>query len=252
MIKLKDLLKELDLGKFPFSDPAAANIDDVDSKELLRLIARYDYEEEPNTKSENSFLKDLSKYFEEENNPVSLSALKALLSVKSKFPGILNPAENEDISYVYRGTSMPISEVMKYNWDTYSNSYNGISCECKSPVMITAKGTRGFSSFSIFEDTADEFAYQQYVDFPAIYIQKNLVPVVTSVYVSDPKALFNPEFSRIFNVHGNEGEVLLIDTKYKSPKTTIKYLKEVFENIKDQGTPTSEWIALAKHLKIEI
>ena len=29
-------------------------------------------------------------------------------------------------------------------------------------------------------------------------------------------------------------------------------LGEVFENIKDPGTPTSEWIALAKHLKIEI
>jgi hypothetical protein len=252
MIKLKDLLNELDFGKFPFTDPDAVQLGMMEKMSLERLIDKYKYVTEPNTKDEQRLLKDLSKYFENEENTVQVSGLKALLDVKSKFPGILDPEEGEDVTYVYRGTSMPISEILKYNWETFSNSYNGTSCECKSPVMMSAKGTRGFSSFSVFEDTAVDFAYEQYEKFPVYHLQKNLVPVVTSVYVSNPKALFNPKFSKIFNVHGNEGEVLLIDTKYKSPKTTLKFLDDVFDNVKDQGELGPEWQALAKHLKIKI
>ena len=252
MIKLKDLLNELDFGKYPFTDPDAVQLGMMEKMSLERLIDKYKYVTEPNTKDEQKLLRDLSKYFENEENTVQVSGLKALLAVKSKFPGILDPEEDDDVTYVYRGTSMPISEVMKYDWETFSDSYNGTTCECKSPVMMSAKGDRGFSSFSVFEDTAVDFAYEQYIDFPAHYIQKNLVPVVASVYVSNPKALFNPKFSKIFNIHGNEGEVLLIDTKYKSPKTTLKFLDDVFDNLKDAGDLSPEWIALAKHLKIEI
>jgi hypothetical protein len=118
--------------------------------------------------------------------------------------------------------------------------------------MMSAKGDRGFSSFSVFEDTAVDFAYEQYIDFPAYYREKKLVPVVTSVYISEPNAIFNPKFSKIFNPHGNEGEVLLIGTKYKSPKTTLKYLDDLFESVKEAGEYAPEWIALAKHLKIKL
>ena len=252
MIKLKDLLNELDFGKFPFTDPDAVQLGMMEKMSLERLIDKYKYVAEPNTKDEQRLLRDLSKYFENEENTVEVSGLKALLAVKSKFPGILDPAEAGDANYVYRGTSISISEVMKYDWETFSNSYNGTTCECKSPVMMSPKGDRGFSSFSVFEDTAVDFAYEQYIDFPAHYRQQKLIPVVTSVYVSDPKALFNPKFSKIFNIHGNEGEVLLIDTKYKSPKTTLKFLDDLFDNLKDAGDLSPEWIALAKHLKIEL
>jgi hypothetical protein len=224
----------------------------MEKMSLERLIDKYKYVTEPNTKDEQRLLRDLSKYFENEENTVQVSGLKALLAVKSKFPGILDPEQADDFSYVYRGTSMPISEVLKYDWNKYSNQFNQTEFECKSPIMMTAKGDRGFSSFSVYEETAADFANEQYVDFPAHYRQKNLVPVVTSIYISNPNALFNPAFSKIFNIHGNEGEVLLIDTKYKSPKTKLVFLDDVFENVQDQGKLTPEWAALVKHLKIEI
>jgi len=252
MIKLKDLLNELDFGKFPFTDPDAVQLGMMEKMSLERLIDKYKYVTEPNTKDEQRLLRDLSSYFENEENTVQISGLKALLAVKSKFPGILDPAEDESNSYVYRGTSMSISDILKYDWETFQNSYNGTTCECKGPVMMSAKGDRGFSSFSVFEDTAVDFAYEQYIDFPAYYRQKKLVPVVTSVYISEPNAIFNPKFSKIFNPHGNEGEVLLIGTKYKSPKTTLKYLDDLFESVKEAGEYGPEWIALAKHLKIKL
>jgi hypothetical protein len=253
MIKLKDLLKELDFGKFPFTDPDAVQLGMLEKMSLERLIDKYKYVTEPNTKDEQKLLKDLSKYFENEGNTVQVSGLKALLAVKSKFPGILDPEQADDFSYVYRGTSMSISEVLKYDWNKLKDQYGQSEFECKSNnVMMTAKGDRGFSSFSVYEDTAADFANEQYIDFPAHYIKNNLVPVVTSIYISDPNALFNPAFSKIFNIHGNEGEVLLIGTKYKSPKTKLVFLDDVFENIQDQGKLSSEWKALAKHLKIEL
>lgn len=246
MIKLKDLLNELDFGKYPFTDPAAANLDMMKQMSLQRLIDKYNYIQEPNTKDEQNLLKDLSKYFEDESNTIQASELKSLLTVKSKFPGILDPAKYEDSSYIYRGTTIPIKEVLKYEWTKYPSQYSGFVYECKSPVAITSKGTRGFSSFSVYEDTAADFAWEQNEEA----YENNVVPVVTSIYTSNPNALFNPEFSKLFNIHGNEGEVLYIGNSYKSVKTTLMYVADVLENADEVLSP--EWKALAKHLKIEI
>ena len=59
MIKLKDLLTELVFGKYPFTDPDAANLDMTKQKALQRLIDKYKYATEPNTKDEQNLLKDL-------------------------------------------------------------------------------------------------------------------------------------------------------------------------------------------------
>lgn len=246
MIKLKDILKELDFGKYPFTDPDAANLDMMKQLSLQRLIDKYNYIQEPNTKDEQNLLKDLSKYFEDESNTVQASELKALLAVKSKFPGILDPQSNDNYTSIFRGTSIPIKEILKYEWTKYPSQYSGFVYECKSPVVITSKGTRGFSSFSVYEDTGADFAWEQNEEA----YENNFVPVVTSIYVSNPNALFNPDFSKLFNIHGNEGEVLYIGNSYKSVKTTLMYVEDVLENADDVLSP--EWKALAKHLKIEL
>jgi len=253
MIKLKDLLNELDFGKFPFTDPDAANLDMMKQMSLQRLIDKYKYVTEPNTKDEQSLLKDISKYFEDESNTIQASELKALLAIKSKFPGILDPQSNDEYNSIYRGTSIPIKEILKYEWIKYPSQYSGFVYECKSPVAITSKGTRGFSSFSVFEDTAADFAGSKFApnwEQNEESYENNVVPVVTSIYSSNPNALFNPDFSKLFNIHGNEGEVLYIGNSYKSVKTTLMYVADVLE--KADETLSTEWIALAKHLKIEL
>jgi hypothetical protein len=135
---------------------------------------------------------------------------------------------------------------LKYKWIKYPSRYSGFIYECKSPVVITSKGTRGFSSFSVFEDTAADFAWEQNEEA----YETNVVPVVTSIYSSNTNALFNPDFSKLFNIHGNEGEVLYIGNSYKSVKTTLMYVADVLEKADESLSP--EWQALAKHLKIEL
>lgn len=246
MIKLKDLLTELEFGKYPFTDPDAANLDMTKQKSLQRLIDKYKYDTEPNTKDEQNLLKDLSKYFEDESNMVQASELKALLAVKSKFPGILDPQSNDEYNSIYRGTTIPIKEVLKYEWIKYPSQYTGFVYVCKSPVVITSKGNRGFSSFSVFDDTAADFAWEQNEEA----YENNVIPLVTSIYTSNPNALFNPDFSKLFNIHGNEGEVLYIGNSYKSISTTLMYVEHILENANETLSP--EWEALIKHLKIEI
>lgn len=251
MIKLKDILNELDFGKYPFTDLDAVQLGMKEMMSLERLIDKYKYVTEPNTKDEQKLLRDLSKYFEDEENTVQVSGLKALLAVKSKFPGILDPEEDDEYTSLYRGTSIPVKEVLKYEWTKYPSRYSGFVYQCKSPITIASKGTRGFSSFSVYEDTGADFAWEQNEKA----YENNFVPVVTSIYSSNPNALFNPKFSKLFNPHGNEGEVLYIGNSYKSVKTTLMYVEDVLKRIVEKNYDNSlstEWKALVKHLKIEI
>ena len=260
MIKLKDLLNELDFGKYPFTDVTSLK-NSWTQEHFKQLLDQWKFVEEPNTKDEAKFLKALTRYFKDAKNPISVSDLKQLVSIKSKFPGLLDPASSTIYSKLYRGTSIPIKDVLRYSWSSPSwNLY-----ECSTPITINSKTTRGFTSFSISENTATEFATDnwptglddsEYQDEAGALetINMHLVPAVVSIDISDPNTLFNPEFSELFNIHGNEGEVLYIGNSYKSIKTKIAALDDIFSYVKQwsKGKYDEQWLALADHLKVKL
>jgi hypothetical protein len=262
MIKLKDILKELDFGKYPFTDVNAVTIKGSYQDQFKELINRWKYVEEPNTKDEAKFIKSLTRYFKSAKNPISVADLNQLLTLKSKYPNILDPSINADYKTLYRGTSIPIKDVLKYSWTKTSFDLY----ECNTPITINSKTTRGFTSFSISENTAKQFAEDswpdgeddsEYIDTSIAMeaVNTHLVPAVVSISTTDPNTLFNPEFTALFNIHADEGEVLYIGNSYKSTKTKIVGLDSVLNGFVATWTKSkydTEWMELADHLKIKL
>lgn len=118
MIKLKDILKELNVGDELFTD---LSVEDYNhrvyrySKELPSLLSKWGLKGEENTKEENKLLVNISKYIETANskNKGNLAPyLNELLALKSKFPYILDPFySKKNIKEIYRGMSLNLDKV---------------------------------------------------------------------------------------------------------------------------------------------
>lgn len=118
MIKLKDILKELNVGDELFTD---LSVEDYNhrvyrySKELPSLLSKWGLKGEENTKEEDKLLVNISKYIETANskNKRNLAPyLNELLALKSKFPYILDPFySKKNIKEIYRGMSLNLDKV---------------------------------------------------------------------------------------------------------------------------------------------
>lgn len=118
MIKLKDILKELNVGDELFTD---LSVEDYNhrvyrySKELPSLLSKWGLKGEENTKEEDKLLVNISKYIETANSKHkgNLSPyLNELLALKSKFPYILDPFySKKNIKEIYRGMSLNLDKV---------------------------------------------------------------------------------------------------------------------------------------------
>jgi len=118
MIKLKDILKELEVGDELFTDVFAGLNNyrvNLYSKELPSLLSKWGLKGEENTKEEDKLLDNIAKYIEIANskNKGNLAPyLNELLSLKSKFPYILDPFySNKNIKEIYRGMSLNTDKV---------------------------------------------------------------------------------------------------------------------------------------------
>jgi len=118
MIKLKDILKELDYGNELFTDLSVEDYNHevyLYSKELPSLLSKWGLKGEENTKEEDKLLVNISKYIETANSKHkgNLSPyLNELLALKSKFPYILDPFySKKNIKEIYRGMSLKINKV---------------------------------------------------------------------------------------------------------------------------------------------
>mgnify|MGYP003671393197 CR=1 FL=1 len=118
MIKLKDILKELEVGDELFTDLSVEDYNHevyLYSKELPSLLSKWGLKGEENTKEEDKLLVNISKYIETANpkHKGNLSPyLNELLALKSKFPYILDPFySKKNIKGIYRGMSLKINKV---------------------------------------------------------------------------------------------------------------------------------------------
>ena len=200
MIKLKNILKEIDLGEVPFSDPDA--FDDPDG--FSQFIAKWNYVEEPNTEDEAAFISDLKSYIEEPNIHTHQSAhiasvLKQLLPLKTKFPGILDPASYTKT--VYRGTTISIKTFIDS-----ASKFEGDDLVFNTKAKLSSKGNKKFLSFSADYFTAENFVDQQTSadERKGEFIAAGLIPVVIAINASNPNLIFNSNITKFFNDWGGD------------------------------------------------
>ncbi len=241
MIRLIDLLKEFEYGKQLFSDPKDKSI--VDKETFKDIFKNFNIDFEPSTEDEAKFLKSLRLYFGDDiNKKINVGVLKYLLQLKSKFPNILDPRKSR-YSSAYRGSTMNIDNILnakikRYNLNTYIIA---------SPnITIQSQGAPGYLSFSN--------SYQQAVLFSKVnsknvskLISNNQFPIIAEIDLSNPKLLFNTEFTKLFSEFDEE-EFMLIDTNYKPINIFIQDPNTVFDKIKNIKKQAPKFYKLQKHL----
>ena len=228
MIRLKDILKEIDLGKVPFADPEA--VDDPDA--YGAYLKKWNYVEEPNTEDEQAFVNDLQSYIEEPNIHTSQAAhmatvLKQLLPLKSKFPGILDPSKSA--KFVYRGTTIPIKSFINS-----PASLEGDDLTFNVKTKLNAKGDRNFLSFSTDQYTAENFVDMAIDADENEIVKKGLVPAMIVLSAANPNLIFNPEAINFYSdtdfmTETDENETFYVGTTLTTDKIILP-------------SPTARWI----------
>lgn len=216
MIKLKDILSEIDFGKIPFADPYAVDNPDVYSK----YLQKWNYVEEPNTEDEQAFVNDLKSYIDEPNIHAHQSAhiatvLKQLLPLKSKFPGILDPAQSA--KFVYRGTTIPIETFINAN-----SISEGDDLIFNVKAKLNAKGDRNFLSFSANQYVAEDFVDRQIKIDEGELTTSGLVPAIVVLNTSNPNLIFNTNITNFFSdIISDEQETFYVGTSLITDKIIL-------------------------------
>lgn len=233
MIKLKSLLAEFEFGNIPFSDGNSKLINTSDRKDFKSFLKKWSYELETNTADENLFLKKLITYINSierfRGSQAFVDALKSLLPLKSKFPGILDPkTSNDHKGMVYRGTTIPIKTLIKQKPNIKSNYI-----EFNTNTKLKSKGNRNFLSFSVVQSIAEDFTSQfgTLDQLMEDYMEKGLVPAIIGLDISNPNLILNPDFLVLFNSYGSgsdEGE-----TFYIGKSLTVNKILVPINNLSD-------------------
>jgi hypothetical protein len=222
MIKLIDLLKEFEYGTYLFSDLNDKSI--VNKQHIKSLLSK----KEPNSNDEKIFLKALNKYFSDNvEKTIDTDVLNKLLQLKSKFPNILDPAKSR-YSSAYRGTTINIdilleSDIKFYNFNVYNIESPGI--------IIQSKGSAGYLSFSNSYQQAELFSKVNSKDINKL-ISTNTFPIISEIDLTNPKLLFNTEFTRAISEFDEE-EFILVDNKFTPSNIFIVNPNDIFSKIKN-------------------
>ena len=139
MIKLKDILKELEVGDELFTDvPGISNIGVRDdgtagyrakhfATRLKNLIQKYNLSGEENTWEEEGMLRAIERYIHSPQYKKNLvQYLPFLLKMKSKFPYILDPFEGAYFRFLYRGMS-PDRDIVEKAMEKHINEVSPLS-----------------------------------------------------------------------------------------------------------------------------
>ena len=132
MIRLKDILKELDVGDELFADDDEMfkdPYDDLFGKEFRVKLSRFlrinNIDREMNTFTETKILFAISRFVDNSTTSNKNNLMKhfnTLLSLKSEYPEVLDPKSSSsysDNTQIYRGMRLPITDVL----DTIENEY---------------------------------------------------------------------------------------------------------------------------------
>jgi hypothetical protein len=239
MIRLKNILEELEVGKVLFGDP------DWLSRPDRWKDLKIPYE--ANTDDEKHLIQLLKRWIMEPHkakDPELGQKLKELLPLKSKFPRVLDPSKGRKIyegTTLYRGTLLPLKDLMNvggmWHFDGDVN-FNGDAISNKTPYVWRAVGNseKGFTSFTPESSIANNFAvsiageygvmqkdrdYDRFVEKMIDGDYMGMVPVVLEIPDTYPAALFNPQLTLALSNWFSEYEVLVIGDSVKISKVNV-------------------------------
>lgn len=239
MIRLKNILEELEIGKVLFGDPDWMSRPD----RWKDLEIPY----EPNTDDEKHLIQLLKKWIMEPHkakDPELGQKLKELLPLKSKFPRVLDPSKGRKIyegTTLYRGTLLPLKDLMNMSgvWEPNNDvKYVGDAIANKSLYNWSAVGSgqKGFTSFTPADGVAENFAasiagengvmqkdrdYDRFVEKMVNKEYMGMIPVVLEIPDTYPTALFNPQLTVALTNWFSEYEVLVIGDSVKVSRVNI-------------------------------
>ena len=208
MIRLRDILQELDIGDKLWADEELKTVPYVISPGFRAFIKRlYEPNWEPNTDDENEILTQLMRYYHAEGsadmNGSSLGKVfSELLPLKSKFPEILDPTKYSKLKsagtidssipkayakHVWRGATTRQSSLKSLlpnsTWEM-SNEMPGYIRIDRPNIKYTSRNNFGFSSFSFDIKTA--------LDFKGRF-DREYISTIYGIEVNNPKLLINPD-----------------------------------------------------------
>jgi hypothetical protein len=205
MIKLKDILKELEYGEKLFADPSYG----TSSGRYQDLIKQmYDGETESDTEEEQMLFLKLKDYVRQNiwyND--TTKELDDLLKLKAKFPRMLDPASEVEGNMVYRGTNLPPKKIMeliegKRGYDSqYLDTKNGKIFNISG--ILYSRNKSGYISYTTKPKVAIQFAFSNFIDDKSW-------PVVVGVSYNEiaDRALLHPDFAIDLGGYG-ENEFLV-------------------------------------------
>ena len=265
-MKLKRLLKEFEIGDKLFADIGNNAGPHAAWKDLIKRLYAPDYE--PNTEDEDKLLTLLSAYLDNPDAGDFGNALdlKALLSLKKKFPKILDPSvpttarelagggSNEVAGYdkhVWRGATMKLSTLQKLlpKGEWFGSPAHDWSAGFVNPgITYKSRGSYGFTSFS--QSAAQASVFKGKYD-------EQRVSVIIGIKNTHPKLLFTPGFMNALSRYA-EYETLFVGKAVKpdiiiinDPRIIQQMIKQVRaeEERIHKETGKTEFIGLEKFFK---
>ena len=219
MIKLRDILKEFDFGDKLWADDAYGS----SSGPYRSLIQRmYNGEYEKDTPEEMELWSAIKDYLKNaQKNAVSTreSEIKELLSLKKRFPQMLDPAT--DISAgesIFRGMTADLDTIVKYigqatrihDWGMDSRwiMLRGVQ------ATVISRNNQGFISATYKSNTARDFAQMNQRD--------NRYPIIaTSTYAKVAnRSIIAPSFATVLAGY-DEGEFWILGDTIESQNLII-------------------------------
>jgi len=240
VIKLKNILEELEVGKVLFGDPN--KVYKLDRWQKLGI------EKEPNTEDEDRIIRLIQKWITQphlgKNDTELGDKLKQLLPLKNKFPRVLDPTSGRDLyegTSLYRGTVIPLKDVMNMTgtWKLDNSvGFVGGALANSAPYTWSAIGSgyKGFTSFTPDDSIAETFAqsyasengimqtkrdYDRFVEKMVAGEYIGMVPVVLQIPDTYPTALINPYLSLALTDLFTEYEVFVLGDSIKVPKVNL-------------------------------
>jgi hypothetical protein len=209
MIRLKDILKELDYGEKLFADPSYG----TSSGRYQDLIKQmYDGETEPDTEEEKMLFLKLKDYVKSGKwYKDTTKDIDDLFKLKAKFPRMLDPEEYVLGIMVYRGMKLPPKKIMELirgkrgEYGDYGEKIFDVS------TTLYSRNKSGYLSYTTSSNIARGFAE---IGFNSERLDSKGWPVVVGVpyYEIADRAILNPKFAvdlggygeREFLVKGND------------------------------------------------
>ena len=223
-MKLVNILRELEYGKKLFADPNPQALK-ADSKKRAKFAYLIGDEHESNTEDENEFLLGLRSFTKAtigqgvDIPSILVSNAPKLLSLKSKFPRILDPLASTNSNdliatprgkkLILRGATIPLSTFEKLNWDDYIDLSKYEFIAVPNPGLeVAPRSQRGIHSFTTDPRIAYNFISRQSRDTP------DRVPIIIGISADDPNFVFNPDFMNTISSF-TEDEVLYVGNTFK-------------------------------------